>query len=125
MRHLKLLIAAAFGVVALVAIVNGRPAQASENYIGNIADGGNLTRCFRPASAGIKNITFQCPGEAVYVCAGNGGFRDAGPGCLAVNFIANPDSYAFPLATSLGQDRICLRDFDAGVLSCNFYQVAQ
>lgn len=113
------------GVAVLLAARHLPQAHASENPIGSQNDGGNLTRCFVPGGSGNNNITFQCPGEAVYACAGYGGFRDAGPGCLGVNFNTNPDSYAFPLARNLGQDRICLRDFDAGVLNCDFFQVAK
>lgn len=101
-------------------------AQASENLVASLNDGGAFVRTFNARGAGMRAITFQCPGQTVYVRAGtSGSVADAGPGDVSVSFVSSPDSYPFPLASALGQDRIFVRRDDAGTLECYFYQVAQ
>lgn len=121
-----LVCAAVLAVVALVYGLPPSPADASENLVASLNDGGTGIRTFTARGKGMVAITLQCPSQVVYVRAGCPGCSvDASVGDVSVDFTAGPDSYPFPLASNLGQDRIHVRRNDAGVVECYFYQVAQ
>ena len=129
---MKRVLAVSVFVVALMVIGFLPPpsAEASENALGSLNDGGTLVRTFIPTfnpPSAPKNVTVQCPDQAVYLRAGcaSGCVVDAGPGDVYVSFIGAPDSYPFPLAPVLGQDRIHVQRDDGGVVNCNFFQVLQ
>lgn len=126
MKKLLLLPLAVAAVLYVAGVVPPQPVEASENLVASLNDAGALIRTFHTRGLGMRNLTFQCPGQVVYARAGCPGCTaDAAVGDVLVDFTSGPDSYPFPLDRESGQDRIHFKRFDAGVLECYVYQVAQ